>query len=94
MTFGNILLSLQLQEECMSRVSYAEILLLGNFCLWRPGITTTVHHGRKAMNIYFTDSLNNIGSVDEEDAEKGQHIDTNEACGDDNEEDKSQPGIS
>ena len=46
------------------------------------------------MNIYFTDSLNNIGSVDEEDAEKGQHIETNEACGDDNEEDKSQPGIS
>ena len=46
------------------------------------------------MNIYFTDSLNSIGSVDEEGAEKGQRIETNEACGDDKEEDKLQPGIS
>ena len=45
------------------------------------------------MNIYFTDSLNYIGSVDEEYADKGQHFETNEACGDDNEEDKLQPGI-
>ena len=46
------------------------------------------------MNIYFTDSLNYIGSVEKEDAEKGQHIETNEDCGDDYEEDKLQPGIS
>ena len=44
--------------------------------------------------IYFTDSVNYIGSVDKEDAKKGQHIETNEACGDDNGEDKLQPGIS
>ena len=46
------------------------------------------------MNIYFTDSVNYIGSVDKEDAKKGQHIETNEGCGDDNGEDKLQPGIS
>ena len=46
------------------------------------------------VTLYITDSSNYIGSVDEEGGEKDQHIETNESCGDNDEEDKMQPGIS